>query len=215
MVVQISDMLVSNSAVETVRNAALEVRNAVARQLDVLAQSTVCTSSTASQIIYAGGKSNRSALAAGDAIEPTLIMKAVTKLQSANAIKMGEVANGIIHPNVSGDLKANTTVGGYLGFYTNVEDVKKHSLGTFRGAAFLDSANVQPFTSNVAVYPTMILGSDPYGWGYFQAPTVEMVNSADSSNPLNLYTSIGMKAAIGLTRLQEEKMVRIESASLQ
>lgn len=212
MVVQISDLLVRSSAIETVKNAAYEVRNAVARQLDSFAQLTVNASATATQIIYAGGKSSRASLAAGDTIDPTLITKAVTKLQAAKVHPIGGVYAGIIHPNVSGDLKSNTTVGGFLGFYTNPSDVREHKLGTFRGAAFLDSANVDKFISTVDVYPTTLLGQDAYGWGYFQAPQLEMVNSADSNNPLNLYTSIGMKATIGLTRLQEEKIVRIESA---
>jgi hypothetical protein len=42
-----------------------------------------------------------------------------------------------------------------------------------------------------------------------------MVATPDSNNPLLLYNTIGMKATLAITRVQEEKIVRIESATNQ
>ena len=216
LVVKISDLLIRNSAVETVKNCATEVRNAVARSLDALAQVTVNGSATSAQIIYAGGKASRAALAAGDVCEPSLIAKATTKLRAANAEALeGGYFVGVYHPNVEGDLTQNTSVGGHLGFYTDVNDLKKGEMGHFKGVRFLTSGNVQTFSSSVTVYPTAIFGADAYVWGYYQNPTPMMVATPDSNNPLLLYNTIGMKATLAITRVQEEKIVRIESATNQ
>lgn len=216
LVVKISDMLTRNSAVETIRNAATEVRNAVARSLDNLAQTTVNGSATSAQIVYAGGKVARTGLAAGDAFEPTLITKAVGKLQAASVEpEDGNFYAGVIHPNVSTDIKQNTTVGGFLGFYKSAADIQEGKLGDLRGVRFLESGNVQTFSSNVTVYPTTIFGKDAYVWGWYQMPTPIMVSEADSNNPLALYETVGMKASLAITRVQEEKIVRVESATLQ
>lgn len=212
LVVQLSDMLVRNSAVSTISSAAREVRNAVARSLDANAQSTI---NAGTNVIYAGGKASRAALASGDVATPDLSLRAVTKLDAASVERIGNAFVGISHPNVAGDLKQNSTVGGFLGFYTNPSDVREHKLGLFRGVAYLESGNVQTFSSSVTVYPQTIIGEEAYVWGYYQQPQPVIVTSPDSNNPLNVYQSIGMKASMAITRTQEAKIQRIESSTNQ
>lgn len=213
--VRVSDLLVRNSAIEVVQNCVREVRLALARRLDEAAQTVV---NAGTGVILAAGRAARVNLVAGDNITPDLIVRAVGRLRRENVNPVGGTYYPcIMHPNVATDLMLNTTAGGYIpvGVYTQPADLKEGKLGEFRGARVLQSANVATFASTVTVFPTTLFGDEPYGWGYFQQPTPILVTQPDSSNQLNLHQTIGAKATIGITRLQEEKIVRIESASAQ
>ena len=124
----------------------------------------------------------------------------------------------VIHPTVAGDLMSNTATGSWtdVGRYTNVADMKDGKLGSFRGVRYLESAWQNYYNSTVPVMPTTFVGQDSFGWGYFQEPQAILTSTPDSSNPLNLYSSIGGKVTLGVTRFEDRigyvRVVRIESA---
>lgn len=221
LLVQISDLLVRNSAIETVDDASEEVRKSLVRQVDGIIQ-TVVNSGT-NGVIYAGGKTSRSSLAAGDTLTQSEMTKAVTWMRAANAAGVDPYEGGdyiaVIHPNVEGDLLGTTQTGSYndVGRYTNVSDLKAGKLGSFRGIRYLRSAHQQYYNSTINVFPTTVVGMGSFGWGYFQEPTLSLVNDADSNNPLRLFTSIGGKVTVGATRFEDSpgvfRTVRTESAS--
>lgn len=220
ILVQVTDLLVRDSAIEVVDSAAMQVRNALARLVDTVIQNVV--NSGVNGVIYAGGKTSRAGIAAGDLITQADMGRAYKMLASSNAAGLrpyeGKYYVAVIHPQVEGDLMANTSSGAFIdvGRYTSVDDLRAGALGDFRGIRYLRSAWQNYFNSTVPVFPTTVLGDESFGWGYFQAPTPIMVTTPDSNNPLNLFTSIGGKVTLGVTRFEDsvgtQRIQRVESA---
>ena len=221
ILVQVSDLLVHNSAIEVVDSASEEVTKAMARLVDTVIQTVVNAGTNG--VIYAGGKTARTGLAAGDTLTQSEMIKAVRNMRAANAAGVKPFSGGyyaaVSHPNVEADLMSNTQTGAYtdVGRYTSVDDLRAGKMGDFRGVRYLSSAYQNYFNSTVPVYPTTIVGDQSFGWGYFQQPTPILVSTPDSNNPLNLYTSIGGKVTVGVTRFEDKigvyRIVRCESAA--
>lgn len=220
ILVAISDLLVHNSAVEVVDDATMQVRNSLARLVDTVIQTVVNAGTNG--VIYAGGKTSRAALGAGDTLAQADIQKGVKYLRSSNAAGLDPFEGGyyvaVIHPQVMGDLMQNTNTGSWsdMSRYSSVDDIKAGTMSTFRGVRYLETAWQNFYNSTVPVFPTTLLGQDSFGWGYFQEPQAILTSTSDSNNPLNLYTSIGGKVTLGVTRFEDQlgyvRIVRAESA---
>jgi N4-gp56 family major capsid protein len=220
ILVAVSDLLVRNSAIEVVDDATMQVRNALARLVDTVLQTVVNAGTNG--VLYAGGKTSRSNLAAGDTAVQQDIVRGTTWLRASNAAGLkpfeGSYYVGVISPNAMGDLMSNTASGSWVDMarYSSVEDVKKGQMGNFRGVRFLEYPYQNYYNSTVAVTPITLLGERSFGWGYFQQPEAILVTTADSNNPLNLYKSIAGKVTLGATRFEDAvgyiRIVRYEAA---
>ncbi len=220
ILVQVTDLLMHSSAIEVVDEASKSVNDSLARLVDSAIQNVV--NSGTNGVIYAGGKTSRSGLGAGDTITQTEMTRAVKMLRSANAAGVqpfeGDYYVAVIHPQVMADLMSTTSSGSWIDAarYTSVDEILKGRIDQFRGVKYLESAWQNYFNSTVAVFPTTILGQDSFGWGFFQQPTPIIVSTPDSNNPLNLFTSIGGKVTLGVTRFEDtistQRIQRIESA---
>lgn len=220
ILVQVSDLLVRDSAIEVVDSCTMQVKNALARLVDTVIQTVVNAGTNG--VIYAGGKTSRTALGAGDLLTQTDMGRAYKHLASSNAAGLqpyeGKYYVAVIHPQVEGDLMANTSTGAFvdIGRYTSVDDLRAGALGDFRGIRYLRSAWQNYFNSTVAVFPTTVLGDQSFGWGYFQQPQALLTTTPDSNNALNLFNSIGGKVALGVTRFEDtistQRIIRCESA---
>lgn len=221
ILVQVSDLLVHNSAIEVVDSATMQVRNALARLVDTVIQTVVNAGTNG--VIYAGGKTSRSTLGAGDILTQSEMTRAVRNLRSANAAGLkpfeGKYYVAVIHPFVMADLMSNTASGSWIdvGRYSSVSDLKEGKMSDFRGVRYLDTGYQNYFNSTVPVFPTTVLGDESFGWGFFQQPTPVLVTTPDSNNPLNLFTSIGGKVTLGVTRFEDtlgtQRIQRAESAA--
>jgi len=220
VLVEVSDLLVRNSAIEVINDASMQVKNALVRLVDTTIQTVV--NAGANGVLYAGGKTTRAGLGAGDTVTQNDIQRGVMYLRASNAAGLDPFDGGyyvaVIHPNSMYDLMANTATGSWtdMGRYTSVSDVIAGKMNTFRGVRYLETAWQNYFNSTVAVLPITILGKDAFGWGYFQEPQAILSSGADKQDPLNLYTSIGGKVTLGVTRFEDSvgymRIVRIESA---
>lgn len=220
ILVQVSDLLVHNSAIEVVDACVMQVRNALARLVDTAIQTTVNAGTNG--VIYAGNKTARTGLAAGDLLTQAEMNKAYRNLAASNASGLrpyeGKYYVAVIHPFAESDLMTNTSSGSFndVGRYTSVDDLRAGALGDFRGIRYLRSAYQHYFNSTVNVFPTTVLGESSFGWGFFQQPEPILVSTPDSNNPLNLYTSIGGKVTLGITRFEDSsstyRICRVESA---
>lgn len=220
ILVTVSDLLVSNSAIEVVQSCTRQVQNALARMVDTVLQTVVNAGTNG--VIYSGGKTSRTGLGAGDTITQADMVRAVKYLRSENAAGLmpfdGEYYVAVIHPQVMGDLMSNTNSGSWtdIGRYSNVDDMKSGRMSTFRGVRYLESAWQNYYTSTVNVFPTTLLGQDSFGWGYFQEPQAILTATPDSQNALNLFNSIGGKVTLGVTRFEDtpnvQRIIRVESA---
>lgn len=220
ILVQITDLLVRNSAIETIDEASMQVRNSLARLVDTCLQTVVNAGTNG--VIYAGGKTSRANLAAGDTAVQSDVVRGTTQLRASNAAGMtpyeGSYYVAVAHPNQMGDLMTNTASGSWadMARYSSVEDVKKGTMGTFRGVRFLEYPYQNYYASTVPVLPMTMLGNRSFGWGYFQQPQAILTTTADSNNPLNLYKSIAGKVTLGATRFEDVvgyiRIVRYETA---
>lgn len=221
ILVQVSDLLVHNSAIEVVDACTSQVRNSLARLVDTVIQNVVNAGSNG--VIYAGGKTSRTGLAAGDLLTQAEMIKGVRNLRSANAAGLqpyeGKYYVAVIHPYIMADLMSNTAAGSWVDVarYTSVSDLKEGKMGDFRGIRYLESAWQNVFSSTTTVFPTTIVGEQSFGWGYFQQPTPILTTTPDSNNPLNLFNSIGGKVTLGATRFEDtpavQRIIRVESAA--
>jgi len=220
ILVQVSDLLVHNSAIEVIDSASEAVRDSLARLVDLVIQGVV--NSGTNGVIYAGGKTSRTGLGAGDLLTQSDMQRAYKYLASSNAAGLkpyeGKYYVAVVHPQVEGDLMSNSATGAFsdVGRYTSVDDLRAGALGDFRGIRYLRSAFQSYFTSSVNVFPTTVLGDQSFGWGYFQQPTPILTTTPDSNNPLNLFSSIGGKVTLGVTRFEDTagyvRIIRLESA---
>lgn len=220
ILVQVSDLLVHNSAIEVVNAASEAVRDSLARMVDTVIQAVVNAGTNG--VIYAGGKTSRATLGAGDTLTQSDMNRAYKYLASSNAAGLkpfeGKYYVAVVHPQVEGDLMTNTATGSFndVGRYTSVDDLRAGALGDFRGIRYLRSAWQSYFNSTVPVFPTTVLGDQSFGWGFFQPPTPILTTTPDAYNPLNLYSSIGGKVTLGVTRFEDSpgvvRIIRLESA---
>ncbi len=220
ILVQVSDLLVHNSALEVIDACSMQVRNALARLVDTVIQNVV--NAGVNGVIYSGAKTSRTGLAAGDTLTQTDMTRAVRNLRSTNAAGLrpfeGKYYAAVIHPFAMADLMSNTSSGSWVDIarYTSVSDLKEGKMGDFRGVRYLESAWQNYFNSTTNVFPTTLVGEQSFGWGYFQEPTPILVTTPDSQNALNLYNSIGGKVTLGVTRFEDtvgtQRIARIESA---
>lgn len=220
ILVAVSDLLVRNSAIEVVGEATQQVRNALARQVDTMLQTVVNAGTNG--VIYAGGKTTRASLGAGDLAIQSDLTRAVYWMRAANAAGLdpliGDSYVAICHPASMADLMSNTATGSFIdgARFTDPSQITAGKIRTYRGLAYMESAYQNYFNSTVPVLPITILGKDSFGWGYFQEPQAMIVNTPDSNNPLNLYRSIGGKVTLGATRFNDTlgytRIVRYEHA---
>lgn len=220
ILVQVSDLLMHNSAIEVIDSATMQVRNSLARLVDTIIQTVVNAGTNG--VIYSGGKTSRATLDAGSTCTQADMQRAYKYLASSNAAGLrpfeGKYYAAVVHPMVEGDLMANTATGAFVdvGRYTSVDDLRAGALGDFRGIRYLRSAYQNYYNSSVPVFPTTVLGDESFGWGYFQEPQAILTSGSDSNNPLNLYNSIGGKVSLGVTRFEDQpgyvRIIRVESA---
>ena len=221
VLVQISDLLVQNSAIETVDACTMHVRNALARLVDTALQTI--TNAGSNGVVYSGNKTARADLGAGDLLTQADMSEAYTILAASNAAGAkyfdGSYFVAVINPRPESDLMNNTQTGSFVdvGRYTSVDDLRKGAMRDFRGIRYLRSAYQNYFNSTVPVFPTTVLSADSFGWGFFQEPQAIVTNTPDSNNALNLYTSIGGKVTLGATRFEDSigtvRIARVESAA--
>lgn len=220
VLIQVTDLLVRNSAIEVIQNASREVQLALARMVDTALQTVVNAGSNG--VIYSGGKTSRTTLGAGDLINQSDLTKGTQWLRAANAAGLEPFEGGsyaaVIHPAVMGDLMSNTATGSWIDAarYTSPEDILNGKMSGYRGIKYLESAWQNYFNSTVPVMPTTLVGNESFGWGYYQAPQAILTTTPDSNNPLNVYSSIGGKVTLGVTRFNDApgnfRIVRVESA---
>ncbi|MBO5700902.1 MAG: N4-gp56 family major capsid protein [Clostridia bacterium] len=171
-------------------------------------------------VIFAGGKSARTDLAADSVLTVDDIKKAVRLLKTQNAEQINGAWVGIIHPDVAYDL-TNDPAWKDVKTYSDPSDIYEGEIGKIYGVRFVETTEAKIWAkagaSSRAVYSTLILGDNAYGTteitGGGLEHIVKQLGSAGTSDPLNQRATAGWKATKVAERLVENYMVRIESAS--
>lgn len=178
-------------------------------------------------VLYAGGKAGRNLVAAGDKITAADIIKMRTIL-TKNNVKQIKLPNGgkgylaFTHPEVIANImglqewKDQNT-------YVDVKNREKGIAGQMYGIYFLEATTAPVFAGAGAtgadVYGTIVIGEGAYGIpdvGGSSKPDIIVKNSngdsTDTSNPMNLYSTIAWKSVFTAVRLEEKAILRYESA---
>lgn len=215
-VAQITDILEDTTLLNVVGQAMVELAHNASRIMDEVVQTTLSTNWT--NVIYAGSATSRATIAATDTMTTTAINKARAFLSTKGAKPFAGGYIGIMHPNVSFDMREQVGWNAWVEVkkYTDlVKDIVAGEIGTLMGVRIIESSFVQTFTSTVTVYPTYVFGEGAYGTSQLQAYETTFIsrNNKDSYNPLGLFSIVGWKMAIASIILQQDALVRIESAS--
>jgi N4-gp56 family major capsid protein len=218
--VELTDLVALTAVFDLVNTTLNEVGKAMARKIDQVIQTVV---NAGSNVIYAGGKASRAALAAGDLFDAGLIRQAAGKLRKNSAPEFTQRGGGfaaITTPDVVYDLKSNTSVGQWIDMhkYAMPENIFNGEVGSIDNVRIVQSPNVSTFSSTVTVHPTTFIAADAYRISYWLASKVNTYvlppeSNLSVSNPLGQKGSVGAKTNMGVARTQEERLVRVESAA--
>lgn len=168
---------------------------------------------------YAGGKTARTALAAGDVLTVDDIKKAVRTLKRNKAKPINGSYVAIVDPEVAYDLM-NDAEWVDVKTYSDPKGIYQGEIGKLYGVRFVETTEAVTFTvgespNQKTVHSTLVLGADAYGiisveGGGLQT-IVKQLGSAGSADPLDQRATAGWKAVHTAKILVEEYMVRIES----
>lgn len=138
------------------------------------------------------------AVAASDVLTATEIRKAVRTLRKAKAKMFDDgFYHAIVPTSAVYDLRADS-VWTAVNTYVSTDNYKQWALGALHGVKFMETNNESTESSTVTVYHTFVFGKNAYGIvdiGSSSSPKmiVKTPGAQDTSNPLNMYSSIGWK----------------------
>lgn len=181
-------------------------------------------------VAYAGDATSRATVDATDNLDAADIRKQVAALRGASvATFTGGSYLGMIHPDVSYDLRDDTAVTDIIQFQIRQDSaaIRAGSIGTFGGVEFIETSRIglgldsatwadAGATSTVDVYPTMIVGKQGMAKAHSRAagfgPNPSIVNGP-VTDILRRFQPVGWYHLVGYGRFREAALRRIESSS--
>ena len=163
-----------------------------------------------------------SAVTATDIIDGVEIRKAVRALKLAKARPFADnMFKAIIPVSVVADLRGDSE---WLDAYRYVtpENIKNGEIGKLHGVNFHETNNemvvANAGSGNVDTYSTFIFGAHAYGTVDLAGQTgprviVKNPSSSDTSNPLDLYSTVGWKANFVCKVLNSAWLIELKTAS--
>lgn len=211
----ITDILEDVSPVPMVSNALKVIGQNMARIIDQVIQGVLAAGTN---VIYAGTAANRAALAATDVMTATLLAKANAFLSTKAAPVFWDGYIATMHPNVIFDLQTGTSTWAFMDLSKYTEagraQLVKGEIGKIFNVRVVSSPFIQTFASTVTVYPTYVMWKGAYGVADLQGLRSYMVgDGASKSDPLSQRRYVWAKVAFNAIILQQDALVRIESAS--
>ncbi len=213
MFVIVSDVLLKVDPINVLSGAAKELGNNLSRIVDAVIQDEL---DTGTNVLYAGGATQRTGLSSTMVLTADGIRKAAVKLRSLNAPEFDGGFVAVAHPFVIGDLMAETATGGFLDSskYAEPSQIFMGEIGKLYGVRLVESSNVQTYASTTTVYPTFVMGRGAIGVNDFDAMKTELaMPKATESDPLAQRATVGVKVLFATKLLQNDSVVRIESAA--
>lgn len=214
--VEVSDLVVITAFFDLLMSSSLEVGYAMARKIDSVIQTAA---NAGTNVYYGGGKASRAALGAGDLLDINLILKAGQKLVNGSAPVFADGSyRAVGTPGQIYDLKSNTSVGQWtdVSKYAQPESILNGEIGKINNVRIMQSPNVDTFSSTVTVAPMLVAGRGGFRVAYWLPNRVKSYlnnpEDANISNPIGQKGSVGAKVNMGVSRTQEARLVRIETA---
>ena len=211
----ITDILEDVSPVPMVSNALKVIGENMARIIDQVIQGVLATGTN---VIYPGTISARANITASDLMTATLLAKANAFLSTKAAPVYWDGYIAVMHPNVIFDVQTGTATWAFIDLSKYTESGRaqlvKGEIGKIFNIRVVSSAFIQTFASTVTVYPTYVMWKGAYGVADLQGLRSYMVgDGASKSDPLAQRRYVWAKVAFNAIILQQDALVRIESAS--
>jgi len=170
---------------------------------------------------FAGGAVSEVTVADASVLNAAEIRKAVYSLRSSNVPGFqGNMYKGLIHPAGHFDLQSDTDAGSWLetSKYIKNDEILRGEVGALYGVRFVVSTNTGTgIGATDDTYHAYIFGRDAYGITELSGQGMEMIRkepgAQDTSNPLNMFSTIGWKFVLGATVLQSVRAVQIYHGS--
>ena len=189
--------------------------DAGARSIDAVVREELAT---CTNVIYAGGKTSRSALTSADKLTTKELRKAVRKLKKAHAQTFGGYYIAIVGPDTFYDLQDDETFVA-VSRYQDKEAVYTGEIGRLFGCRIVETTEAKVFegagASGTDVASVIVLGQYAYGYtsltGSNPRVIVKPAGSAGTGDPLDQVSTVGWKMdGFAVKLLQPEFAVRIE-----
>lgn len=183
--------------------------------LDTLARDELFTGATTQ---FAAGRGSLGAITAPDTLNVTEVRKAVRTLKKNNAPTYDDgYYLGKIGPDTSYDLMGDTTWVN-VKTYSDKKDLYKGEVGSIHRVRFVEcSSNQKSEASTVTVYSNFIHGKEAVGEVDLAGGNLELIikqsGKQDTSNPLNMFMTIGWKAVDAVKTLNSSWVVNIKTAA--
>ena len=225
-----TDFLDKTGLCATTTELAEEMGKNAGETMDIVVRDVLAAGSN---VLYAGGKANRNAVAATDKISYDDLLK-IRRAMVKNHVKKINVGGkmryvAFIHPDVALDLmnleeykNANT--------YVDNSGLVDGEIKDLAGFAFIETPNAPVFTGEGAqsgsgqtatstdVYGIIFIGDKAYGipdidGGSKPEIIIHYAGEAGVSDPINQFNSVGWKALFTAVRLNEMAILRYECAA--
>lgn len=184
---------------------------------------------------FANGKTTLSSLADTDVLTVTEVRRAIRQLKKKNAPRYSDgYYLAKVGPDTAFDVMSDST---WIDVkkYNDKKDLYKGELGSMAGARFLEcTSNQKSETSTTEVYSNFFHGRDAVG-------KVELVdsnkpnnkkgkhsnlkenlklyvktpNESDTSNPLNMYTTVGWKCVDAVKTLNSDWVINVKTGATE
>ena len=208
----ISDVLEMTAFDPIIYGATEEMGAAGSETSDILTRNSLLEGTN---LMFAGGKTSKGALAAADTVTPALINKAATFLKKMRAPKINGYYVAIIHPSVALDLRESDEWKEYHK-YNDTTPIFKGEIGELHGVKFIESnfAKVEAVT-NTKAYSTMIFGKDAFGKLDLEGGEMQMIihGKHEIGGPLDQWSTVGYKFMHGAKILYPEHLINLWTAS--
>lgn len=163
-----------------------------------------------------------SAVTATDIIDGYEVRKAVLTLKKNKAMPFENgYFRAIVPVSVAQDLRGDSEwLDAYR--YTNTENIQNGLLGRLHGVEFFETNNetvaADDGSGNVDIYTTFVFGSNAYGIvdiGSDSEPKIiyKRPSDSDTSNPLNMFSTVGWKASFVAKVLNSAWLIELKTTS--
>lgn len=216
--IEISDVL-DMVAIDPVLDETAELLGEQAAQtLDVVCRDVLNAGTT---VQYAGARTKRIDVAAGDVMKVNEVRKAVRTLKRNNVKPIdGRNYLGIVEPGTTYDLQSDHEWQD-ASKYAGSDQIFAGEIGRIYGVRFVETSFAKKFAgagaAGIDVYSTLILGKDAFGMSDVESSgsvknIIKPHGSAGTADPLNQRATSGWKALFVVKVLEQLAILRIEHA---
>lgn len=200
---------------EDLREHVAVIAQNAAETIDTLVAMELSANAT---IIYANSKTALTAIATSDTLDGSDIRRAVRNLKRNKARVFADgYFHGIIPVSAEYDIRADAEwLDAYR--YTDASNIRNGEVGRLHGVIFRSTNLEASSASTTTVYYTFIAGRDAVGMvslggqdGY--RIIVKTPGPQDTSNPLNMYGTVGWKAVFAVKVLNANWVIGIGSGT--